>query len=457
MAATRLASSKLLIFALPALPIAMMHVPAGAIIPGFYAKFTSISLETIGWIFLITRLFDAVSDPAIGYLSDRFDTRWGKRKPWVVAGALICSVSVFAMFTPSPSSGWAYMLACFIALYFGWTVMEIPYRAWSAEISHNYSERSRISTYIASFGALGTVLFMSVPLLPFFDSTEIGADTLLAMAILIIALLLPLTGIAVWKVDEGKPLPNRRVDMRRALKSFGSNRPFQIFAASYVFGGLANGLFVALFFTYVDSYLMIGAQFAILYVCNATANFLGMPLWYAIMRKTGKHMALGASWMLYGALLLTMALLVEPGSGAFWPMIALAIIIGFAEASIRIAPYAIVGDIADYDTVKNDLNRTGSFFAVLTLIAKFNFAIGGGLGFILLGVVGYEVGGANDAFSETGFLLIIAGLPALLYAIATIIISRYPLTATRHAKIQRILEKRTYPKNATVANTVPND
>lgn len=451
MATKRLATGKLLIFALPALPIAMMHVPAGAIIPGFYAKFTSISLESIGLIFLITRLFDAVSDPMIGYLSDRFDTRWGRRKPWIVVGALICSLAVFALFTPSPSTGWTYLLVCFIALYFGWTLMEIPYRAWSAEISHDYSERSRISTYIASFGALGTIAFMSVPFLPYFESTEIGSDTLLAMAILIIVLLLPLIGIAVWKVDAGRSLPSKRVTMGSALKSFGRNRPFRIFALAYVFGGLANGLFVALFFTYVDSYLMIGAQFAILYVCNATANFLGIPLWYAIMKRTGKHMALGASWILFGGLLAIMALFVEPGSGAFWPMILLAVVMGFAEASTKIAPYAIVGDIADYDTVRNDLNRTGSFFAVLTLIAKFNFAIGGGLGFILLGVVGYEVGGANDAFGEAGFLWIIAGLPALLYAAATIIIIRYPLTAKRHAKIQRILEKRSQLKGTEPA------
>jgi len=439
----KLPTSKLLIFSLPAIPIAIMHVPTGAIIPGFYAKHTGISLATIGLIFLATRIFDAVTDPMIGYLSDRFNTRFGRRKPWVFVGALMAAVSTYFLFTPSAEAGAMYMLFWFFALYFSWTVMEIPYRAWSSELTGDYTERSRISTYIASMGAIGTVAFMSIPLLPIFQSTEINADTLKVMALLIVVLLPTMTTIAVWKSGRGAELTHgARAGITGALQSFRHNGALQIFTTSFVFGGLASGLFLALFYIYVDSYLMIGGSFALLYVLNAGANFVGLPIWYFIMKKTGKHLALAASWLVYAALLLIMALFVQPGPNALAPMIVLAITIGLAEAAIKVSPYAIVGDIVDVEILRSNVNRAGSYFAVLTLVAKLNFAIGGGVGFLLLGLIGYSVGATNDPLANIGFLAVFAGLPALLYAIATAIIVRFPLNKQRQSEIRRQIEER---------------
>lgn len=436
---SQLTRATLLAFSAPALPIAMMHVPAAAVIPGFYASHTGISLATIGSIFLATRIFDAVSDPMIGYWSDRSNSRFGKRKPWLVVGALISAIAVYFLFTPPPTAGGLWLLVCFLSLYFGWTVMEIPYRAWSAELSDDYGERTRISTYIAVFGVLGAIAFMGVPLLPVFETSEIGSDTLLVMALLIIALLIPLVGIAVWRVDEGEKLASGRTSIKEALKAFRTNVPFRIFAGAYIFGGLANGLFVALFYIYVDSYLMIGAQFAILYLCNALSNLLSVPIWYRVMGAIGKHRALALSWLFYGLLLPAMVLTVKPGADAFIPMIGFAIAIGFSEGAIRISPFALVGDIADYDLMKSGANRVGSYFALLIFVAKMNFAVGGAVGFLILGWVGYQVRQANDGLADGGLFWAIAGIPAILYALAALLIYRYPLTAERHARIQKII------------------
>lgn len=450
----RLSFRTLLVFSLPALPIAMMHIPVGAIIPGFYAKHTTVTLTAIGVIFLVSRIFDAVIDPAIGYLSDRTTSRFGKRKPWVAAGAVIAIAAIYVLFTPPASAGPFYLLAASMALYLGWTVLEIPYRAWSGELTRSYADRSRISVYIAVMGALGTIVFMGVSLLPVFKDSEIGPDTLRVMAIVVMVLLPALVALALARIPEGRFVATTRSSALAAIGSLGRNGPMQIFSAAFIFGGLASGVFTAVFFIYVDSYLGIGGKFTTVYVASAFANVAAMPMWNWIIRRIGQHRALALSWACIAVLQLMM-LVVRPGAGAFAPMVAFAIAYGVGEAATKAAPYALVGDVVDYEILRSGVNRAGSYFAFITLVAKLNFAIGGGAAFLLLGLVGYRVGHANGAAQTAGFLAIFIGLPILLYLLAAVVVWRFPLDERRQELIRRRIEQRAARAEAAAAAAPP--
>ncbi|MEI9994390.1 MAG: MFS transporter [Rhizomicrobium sp.] len=437
----RLSLRTILIFALPALPIAMMHIPVGAVIPGFYAKHTTVTLSAIGGIFLLSRIFDAVIDPGIGYLSDRTRSHFGKRKPWIAAGTVIAAVSIYLLFTPAPSAGPLYLLTASMALYLGWTVLEIPYRAWSAELTHSYTERSRISVQIAVMGALGTILFMGVSLLPVFKDREIGPDTMRVMALVVVVLLPVLTFLALARIPEGKHVAPARSSALDVFRSVGQNKPLQIFAVAYIFGGLANGVFNAVLFIYVDSYLAIGDRFTTIYVFNAMANLVALPAWNYAIARLGQHRSLALSWFCVSALQLVM-LAVAPGPAAFLPMVVFGVIYGVGEAATKAVPYALLGDIVDYEILRSGVNRSGSYFAFLTLVAKLNFAIGGGVALLLLGLVGYQVGHANDLMEKSGFLAIFIGLPALLFLLAGLVLWRFPLDERRQDIIRRRIEQR---------------
>src|SRR5699024_10864524 len=110
------------VFALPALPLAVVVFPSHAILPGFYAKHTQISLATIGVILIIARVFDAVVDPVIGFASDAVIGRWRSRKPWLLIGALVLAVSVVPLYMPAPEVGPAYFLGWFLAFYLGYSL-----------------------------------------------------------------------------------------------------------------------------------------------------------------------------------------------------------------------------------------------------------------------------------------------------------------------------------------------
>ncbi len=110
-------------------PTYMLHVPVLSVLPALYGKYSHIPLALLGAILLATRILDAVIDPFIGYWSDRTRSRFGRREPWMVAGAFVSIVAVYFAFRPSQTTGAAYFLVWSALLYIGWTLIEIPHTA----------------------------------------------------------------------------------------------------------------------------------------------------------------------------------------------------------------------------------------------------------------------------------------------------------------------------------------
>src|SRR5690606_12017650 len=110
------------------------------------------------------RVFDAVVDPAIGYLSDATNHR-ASRKLWIIAGALILAIAVVKLYAPAPTVGPAYYLGWFLAFYLGYSLIEIAHKAWGTDLARNYEERSRIATSLVVAFGIGNLAFAIAPLL----------------------------------------------------------------------------------------------------------------------------------------------------------------------------------------------------------------------------------------------------------------------------------------------------
>src|SRR5471032_2763639 len=157
-------------YAAPGVPEAMLLYCAALVIPGFYATEMGLSTRVIGISMVVARMFDAVIDPIIGYLSDRSAHLWGGRKPWLAAGAIVSSVAVAFLYAPHKGISGGY--------YLGWTLAIIPYDAWGADISSEYLERTRIFTYRATAYYLGSLLFLVSPFLGVSRDVSFNADVL---------------------------------------------------------------------------------------------------------------------------------------------------------------------------------------------------------------------------------------------------------------------------------------
>ena len=198
-----LPSRLLLAYGLPGLPLAVLTLPLYVYLPAFYAEDVGIGFALVGTILLIARLWDVVTDPLVGLLSDRWNGSWGRRRPWMIAATPIAIVSAWFLFHPPAGAGWPYLLAWTMALYLAGTMVKLPYEAWGAEISPDYDGRSRIAGYREACVVVGTLLAAGAPVI--FGGGRAEALTLLAW---IFALTLPVAVLLACRyVPDSRPRP----------------------------------------------------------------------------------------------------------------------------------------------------------------------------------------------------------------------------------------------------------
>ncbi|MBE0546738.1 MAG: MFS transporter, partial [Rubrivivax sp.] len=130
-------------YAMPGLGMALLISPFPALLTAFYAKHTAATTAGIATVMLFARIFNGVIDPFIGYASDGTRGRFGPRKPWLMAGALLAVPAFWLAYMPPADAGSGYMFVAMIAFYLALSAIEIPLKSWSAEISTDYAQRSR--------------------------------------------------------------------------------------------------------------------------------------------------------------------------------------------------------------------------------------------------------------------------------------------------------------------------
>jgi GPH family glycoside/pentoside/hexuronide:cation symporter len=442
MAGDKLPTGTLIRFSALAAPMQTLLAPVTMVIPAFYAKNTAISLAAVGSVYLFSRFFDGVTDPLVGYLSDRTESRLGRRKPWLIAGALIAMVAVLYMFNPPADADWPYLFLCVIGMYVGYTMMDISHRSWGVELSHDYVERSRISTYIAVMTMIGFFAFLAIPLLPFFESSEMTAEVFTVISIGIVVLLPALVLLAVFTVPDGKRIATEKPSLHKLVLALKGNKPLLSFALAMISSGLGWGVFIAIAFLVIDTYLGLGAKFSIVMLLYAATRFAGLPLWLRLIKRFGKHRSWAVSRALEAVTVLSILLLPQ-GEAAFVPFLILISAMGIAGGANEVAPMAILGDVVDYDTLKTGANQSGNYFAFYSLIQKINYGIGGGVAFLILAAFGYDPKLAeNTDLANFGLLATFAIVPALCYFMCAVFIWKFPIDARRQEIIRRRIEQR---------------
>lgn len=144
-------------------PLAAAFITLQVIIPTHYAGITALSLSTIGGIILLARLWDTITDPIVGLLSDRTPQHWSRRKLWIYVSIPLICLSTYFLFNPTPDAGAFYLLFWTLAIYIAGTMAIVPMSAWGAELSDDYKERNHITGTRAFFGLMGTLVALSIP------------------------------------------------------------------------------------------------------------------------------------------------------------------------------------------------------------------------------------------------------------------------------------------------------
>ena len=432
--ANRIPTVTLVLFGLVNLPLSMLLSPTAAILPNFYLEYTGVTVAGLASATLIARLFDGFTDPLIGLLSDRA----GTRKPWMIGGACVVSAGAGFLYSPPADAGLVHLLAWYMVVTLGWTLIEIPHTAMAAELSVDYHERTRIVFWRQLLGFIGGIGFMAAPILMLTGGTSFTPEVMRGIALFVMVSLPVVVLIVCRRIPEPrKHLKSREIrpaDLWRALKS---NPPLVYFLVTQILFGLATGAVSTLFVIYASQYLGLSDKIPQIALPMTIAMAAGMPLWVWVMKRVDKHRvwAMGAVGMIAT---LACVLLVEPGE--LGPMIAIMTSLGLFIGLSSIALPSLLADIVDYDLWKNRKDRAAIFFSFQALVTKLNQGIGGSAALAIAGLFGFS--GKEDAVGTAaiGLQLAFVGWPIALLIPMIVMAWRYPLNRRAQSILRRRLD-----------------
>ena len=431
-------------YALPVVATQFVYASFTTVLPGIYVKYFGLSAATIAWALLVTRLVDAVSDPLIGYFSDATRSPVGRRKPWIAAGTLIVGVAIWQISHPGSAADVAVHFTFWaIVFYLGWTMMEIPHTAWGAELDSEYESRNRIFFLRTLFSILGPLGFAAVPILLGAPTTEMTPQVMAAVALVFIVGAPFCVGPTMLFVPVGAP-PNADIsaNLIAAGRAVAGNALFWRLFGVFVTGGLASGINGTLMFIYLDTYLMVGDKLAYAMGAMMLSAMIGLPLWLLLLRWIDKPRAWGLS-LLLASLWVAAPAVLQPGEDVFVPFVVMVIGLALSSGAGAMVPFALMGDVIDYDDWRTGQNRAGAYYSVFLFGVKLNAAIGGSLAFGLLALFGYDASSTTHAHGAVvGLKLTYALIPAILFAGAAVFVFFFPLTKSRHDIVRRALLRR---------------
>lgn len=432
-------------YGLPALSLAVIGIPVYVFLPKFYTDTMGISISTVGILLMAVRGVDAVSDPVIGYVSDRTSTRFGRRRPYIALGALGLAVSILFLFQPPlmPEGLLSvYFGVWLFSLFFFWTLITIPYESLGPEMTRDYHERTLLFSIRDGFLIAGTLLAASSPVLidsgmAVFGPPPTQARRFAIMAYIYAPMILIFSFYCLYRIRE-RSSDNGQDHLFKGFAAVLKNRPFLILISGYTISAVGSNLPATLILYYVAYVLEASHAEGFLLIYFLT-GIVFLPLWIKISRKTGKKNAWLMSMVINTGAFMGVFFL-GPGDAVIYGILVFISGIGFG-AGLAL-PSAIQADVIDYDQVLTGQRREGRYMGLWSIAKKLSAALGVGLGLWLLGRAGYQPNTVQSDSVVMMLRVLYALVPCLCNILSMVIISFYPLSEQRHATIRQQIEAR---------------
>lgn len=415
----------------------------------FMTNLLGISPAVGGLLLFVSKVVDVVSNPFIGILSDRTNTRIGRRRPYLLGGGLLMAVSFVLVFTVPVGASQAftatYMLALMILLSLGYATFTVPYLAVAAETTRSYDERTSIMAYRVVFILLGSLVGTAIA--PAIATPEgVGTPETFARMALVLGGLILLASAWCFRGTrratfyapdhDAPPLVEQ---LRIAL----ANGPFITLAVAKLLQliGVASVITCALYLTrYVLD--ISGPRVALFFLTMTVSSTLAVPLWWFLSRRMGKKSAYVVAVSAYALTSLTW-LGVDPvgEAGNMLFVYARAVLLGVTSGGLILLGVSMLPDTIEYDRLRSGARREGVFTGLWSAVEKGATAIGGLLIGLVLDVMGFVKSTgelvAQPESAITGIIIGVAIMPALFMAASLPFLLRYPLSEQRLTELGR--------------------
>jgi sugar (glycoside-pentoside-hexuronide) transporter len=441
----RISRSQAIAYALPSAGLMWTQLLFTHYIFKYAVDVLGIAAATIGWILLVTRTWDAISDPLVAYLTDRSTSRAGRRRPWLLGSVVPVALTTYFMWNPArgldPQALYLWMFAVIALWETAMTTYFIPYMALGSEISMEHHDRTRVAGYRHVFGGIGQLcVIASIWALTEAGGTDAQRDVaawLVGFGVVAASLFMGGTSLVLREPEEHRERGARRP--LGAVRGVLSNRHLAGLVGVYFFeitSVAANGLVAA----FVCQYVIGQADlFPILLLAYQLASYASTPLLVKLSRQLGKR----RTWMAAMALQASgfTATLGAGHGDAIW-LIACLAIAGLSAAGGQVLGLSILADAVDFDEWRSGERREALHYAAINIARKLSFASLSALVGVAMQQIGYVPRAVQSAETVRGLAWLYAGIPAVALLIAMALLGALRLGEGEHARIRAELDAR---------------
>ncbi len=438
------------------LPIFYGYAAVGSIAIPYFQMTLKVDPALIATALALPRLWDAFTDPGMALISDNTRTRFGRRRPYLVLGALLMALSFGSIWmvptTWSQTAIATYVTVALLVFYTCYTIYSVPWYSLTYEMTPDTHERTRVASYAGFFGKLGELSyswFFPATQMAFFASVFVGVRTVgWIVAVLLFAVAGAMPGFFVRERYYHQAATQASVRLLSSVKASFTNRAFVVLVGLTILQILA-GMFASNIDYYLIVYNMCGGDIGvgsywkgILSTSYAIVGIVSIYPLNLLAKRYGKHVTLSFAFGLVLVGAIGKWVLFTPGNN--WKILIDPLLCGPVWIAINVLTISMLADICDEDELKHGMRREGTFGAIFTWVQKCGYSLGFLGALILVKLTGFhaELGGGQDPRSLLWMRVVLAGSTAA-WAVAAIALLRfYPITDQRAYATRDALEAR---------------
>ncbi|MCD6122851.1 MAG: MFS transporter [Spirochaetales bacterium] len=409
----------------------------------FLTDGVGISAALAGWIFFSGKLWDAVSDPVMGYISDRTETRWGRRRPYLLFGAVPLAVTYILLWQKYSINNEAVLFALYAVLavifFTSFTLVAVPYSSLIPELTLDYNDRTSLVSYRMMFSILLSIAGAALPMI--FIKASGGSITegfrkmaLIFGAFSIIPLFITFLGTKERFSKEG----SAQLSLKNAYRETVKNRPFRfamfIFLLSWVTVDIIGVVFVYFVTYYLKRQGLLDTLFFTMFIIAAAF----LPFWYFVSKKLGKRWTYILGISFWAVIMLVTIFL--PRNTVNPVLIVMSALAGIGISTAHVIPWALVPECVDYDELKTGQRREGMYTGFLTFLQKLASSFAILITGWVLGLSGYKAGAEQTVRTLWSIRVLLGVVPCIMLFSSIVLAFFYPITRKRFTEIREELD-----------------
>ena len=440
----RLPLATIAVYSMPPLGLGFMFMLVSLLLLKFSTDVLLIASAAMGTIFMLSRLWDAVSDPLAGYLSDRTTSRFGRRRPFMAVSALPIGLTFWMMWSPPESLGGsglvAWMAVAVLGFYSAMTLMIVPHTSLGAELTTSYHDRTRVFGVRQVGWNLGTfaTLFAMYEFTRSDDPRELAEGLAIGAGVVTTLLIL----VSVWRLRERSEFAGRGGANPYASFADVLRNPHARLLLFVFFIESMGGATVGVLTIYFSEYVLMTPGWTVFYIgAYFAAATLSIPLWVPLSKRTGKKRLWFLS-MIGTALGFGSCFLLS--EGMTWPLVGIATVLGMAGGCGNVVGPSIQADIIDWDEHATGERKEGAYFAAWNFVYKSATGITLGLTGIVLQAAGFEPNAVQGEGSQLAIRALYSLFPLVCYAGGAFLFLRFSFNEVEYAEVRREIDARTF-------------